>query len=966
MHRFRAVDAAVVRIAAYPKDLALPPWPNLTGTNAREAANWICEVWPMPGVGDAVSIASPDLARVLTAMCENPNAFRPRQTHRAAEALMRYLLRWTSRATPFGLFAGIAPVALAATASVAFGDRHTAVHRPDSVWLAEKISALEDDPAVLRVLPVQANNLGFARGADWVLPYSPSADGTLSEVAVRYTRAVRMALEEAPTPVVFGDLLAKLAAESPQAPVTVIEDMLTELVRLRILLTSARPPMTVTDPLAHITAQLQGPAATSSALDPGSRLAVSLRLDCSISVPPPVIEEVEAAAAILIRLAPRQPAWHAYHTAFVDRYGPGAQVGIRELLDPDRGLGYPAGFRGSLATHDPTPTRRDAALAVLAHKAALSGYAELVLTDDMVAELETGGGAGPAPHTEVRVAVSAPTPAALDAGDFTLTVVCASRHAGTSAGRFLHLLPAPDRERIIGAYRRLPTSTVGAMAVQLSVPPLRARTDGLARTPDVLPVLSLGEHRHPRDSAVDLDDLAISADARRLILVSLTRGRAVEPLMLNATNLHHSAHPLARFLCEVSTATSTPCTTFKWGRIADRFAFLPRVRYGRTILSPARWNLTAPDLPAAAATTQEWAEQFQEHQRARHIPDAVRFGDDDVLIRLDLTQAAHLTLLRRHLDRTGRARLIEDVSDDAWLGGRPHEIVVPLASTTPPRRLMRPVRPERMHHGPGHLPGDSPWLQAKLFAHPARQTELLTTHLPDLLTGWEHGGRDDWWFIRYDTPEPHLRLRLRLHDSDQYGPAARSLGQWARAVHSAGLLRDLCLDTYRPEVGRFGTGPALTAAEVVFAADSAIAVAQLRTAANAQAATAASLLDLATGFMGIDGLAWLVEHLTHGGPRALDRATVEQARHPAVLASGLIERRRTALATYRAFLGADDVDAVLGDLLHLHHTRVIGIDADSERTCLRLARTLAQSLIAREGRRGSSTSTSAPATVPTR
>jgi hypothetical protein len=233
-------------------------------------------------------------------------------------------------------------------------------------------------------------------------------------------------------------------------------------------------------------------------------------------------------------------------------------------------------------------------LAALAHQAALDGYAELVLNDAIVAELEAASGTAPVvPHTEMRLSVNASAPAALDAGNFTLTVVCASRHAGTSVGRFLHLLHAPDRERIIGAYRRLPTSTASAMAVQLSVPSLFASTDGLARTPEVLPVLSLGEHRHPRDSAVDLDDLAVTADARHLVLVSLTRGCAVEPLMLNALDLRYGTHPLARFLCEVSTAASTPCTTFAWGRVTDRFAFLPRVRHGRTVLSPARWNLTA-------------------------------------------------------------------------------------------------------------------------------------------------------------------------------------------------------------------------------------------------------------------------------------------------------------------------------------------------------------------------------------
>lgn len=961
MHRFHAVDAVLIRVAAYPDHLALPPWPDLNGDDAHAAAGWIRAVWPMPEVREAVTIASPDLARVLTSMCENPNAFRPGQFRRAAEALMRYLLRWMSRATPFGLFAGIAPATIAANASVVFGDRHTAVRRPDSLWLTETIEALENESALLRTLPVQANNLGFVRGADWVLPYPPCTETPVSEVSVRHTTAVRMVLEEAATPIVFGALLAKLASESPQTPVTVIEDMLTDLVRLRILITSVRAPMTVTDPLAHIAAQLQGQHA---APDPGGRVAVDLRLDCSISLPPPVIDEAEKAASVLVRLAPRRRGWQAYHTAFLDRYGPGALVGIRELLDPDLGLGYPAGFRGSIAAPDPAPTRRETALAALAHQAVLDGNTELILTEDMVAELESGRGAGPAPHTELRVGLSAPSGAVLDAGNFTLTVVCASRHAGTSVGRFLHALHAADRDRIIAAYRSLPTCTADAMAAQLSVPPLSPHTDGLARTPTVLPLLSLMEHRHPRERTVDLDDLAVTADAHRLILVSLSRGRAVEPLMLNATNLRH-CHPLARFLCEVTTATSTPCTTFAWGHLAEGFAFLPRVRYGRTILSPARWNLTASDLPTSAATTREWAERFHELRRLRRIPAVARFGDDDVLIRLDLTQVAHLGLLRRHLNRTGKARLIEDPSDDGWLGGRSHEIVIPLASITPPSLLPRPLRPQRRHHGPGHLPGDSPWLYAQLFGHPARQTDLLTTHLPDLLADWEHGDRDNWWFIRYNTPAPHLRLRFRLHNGAGYGPAARSLALWARTLHRRGLLRDLRLDTYRPETGRLGTGPALAAAEAVFATDSAIAVAQLRATANTQAATATGLLNLAIGFLGIDGLAWLVEHLSHGGPQALDRATLEQARHPAVLPPGLIERRRSALAAYRALLDADDVDAVLGDLLHLHHIRMIGIDAESERICLRLARTLAQSVIAREGRRSPSTSMSAPATRPT-
>ncbi|MBO4273799.1 lantibiotic dehydratase family protein, partial [Microbispora triticiradicis] len=331
------MDAAVIRVAAYPDGLLLPPWPDLAGEDVAGLVTWIREVWPLPGVADAIAVASTDLADVLTTLCEDPGRYRPRQVRRAAEALMRYLLRWTGRATPFGLFAGVASIGLAPTASVRFGARHTAVPRADSTWLIDTIDALEDSPELLKHLPVQANNVGFARGGDWVLPCQPCGEGPASDVSVRHTAAVRMVLREARAPVVFGDLLAKLTAEYPQTPAVVIADMLAGLVRRRILLTSLRPPMTVTDPLSHVTTQLEGLASAPVSLDPGRGLAVGLRLDCSISLPPTVIGEIEAAASILVRLAPGRPAWHSYHTAFLDRYGPGAVVAVCELLDPDRG-----------------------------------------------------------------------------------------------------------------------------------------------------------------------------------------------------------------------------------------------------------------------------------------------------------------------------------------------------------------------------------------------------------------------------------------------------------------------------------------------------------------------------------------------------------------------------------------------------------------------------------------------------
>jgi thiopeptide-type bacteriocin biosynthesis protein len=195
------------------------------------------------------------------------------------------------------------------------------------------------------------------------------------------------------------------------------------------------------------------------------------------------------------------------------------------------------------------------------------------------------------------------------------------------------------------------------------------------------------------------------------------------------------------------------------------------------------------------------------------------------------------------------------------------------------------------------------------------------------------------------------------------------------------------LDTYYPEVGRYGTGAAVQAAEAVFAADSAVAIAQLTTASDTvhpYAVIAASFTDLATAFTGSlrSGLNWLIDHVNHHPTPALAREIHGQAMLLAdpsgdwaalrALPGGeqldlAWSRRRSALTAYRAQLSpADgpDPDPVLASLLHLHHARMIGTNQDSERICLRLARAAALGWVACNVRNGSSLATSAMLTPP--
>ncbi|MEV6527862.1 lantibiotic dehydratase [Longispora sp. NPDC051575] len=907
---FPATGAALIRVAAYPTGLTLPAWPDLAAGDPESAQRWLAQVWELKTFATAVRCAAPSLAQQVDRVLAKKELAEPRRVLRLAEATVRYALRWTTRPTPFGYFAGIAPVGFGPKAAFGWGDDHRPVTRPDGEFIAEHTDRAERDLAVLRTLTVVTNPLGHRRAGMWVLPCAGAADGRYLDAQITLTPKVAAAIEAARAPIGFQELTATITGPGP-GNASGAERLLAGLVRQRVLVTSTRPATTVTDPAEHLARHFQLP-------DPDQQVAVDLRVDAQVTMPPAVLTEAGRAASTLVAIAGRMPWWVEYHQAFVQRWGPGAAVPLRDVLDV---LGMPAGYRGSWRHAPAGFTGRDRLLIQLAQQSALDGCVEVVLDDALIGRLRGDDDRPPVPHTELRFTLAADTLGDLDRGAFTLTVTSGSRNAGVAAGRFLHLLTTAELEAFGQVYRTLPTALPSADVVQLSGPPLDARLESVSRTPQMLPVLPAGDfHLAP---AFTLADLAVAGDGQRLWLLSRSTGRPVEPLLFNSVLLAGLQQPVLRFLTEIWMAWTAPCSSFDWGHASD-LPYLPRLRRGRSILSPARWTVDRTALPGRSEPWPTWKAAFGRLRDQLRLPAQALVGGDGVQLRLDLDNPAHLAVLRGQLAQHTRTVITEAPGNSGWSGCRPAELLLTLTHTQAEPQPARPARPvSTREHPPGP---SSPWVEARLFgrtddilADLARQIDL------PLPTGW--------WFVRYPDPEPHLRVRLPVQDLGFAG-TADDLARWARRLQHNGVLHDYALHPYRPET-RHGTGPNLAAAEAVFAADSAAALRRL--ASDRQAATAAGMITIADGFTG-DGLRWLADHAPHlTGPR-LDPAQLERARTP--FNDGPLAG---ALSDYRALTDREglDPDRVLADLLHLHHARMVGVDLASERYCLRLARTVA-------------------------
>ncbi|TQK42317.1 thiopeptide-type bacteriocin biosynthesis protein [Streptomyces sp. SLBN-118] len=964
---YRYVDAAVVRAAAWSPDRQVV-WPELTGPSANTASwrAWLQQTWQTADFAAAVTAASPDLASRVDQICAGRPLPDP-DVRRAVLSVLRYLLRARTRATPFGLFAGVAAARIASAPALRVGTAHQAAARPDAAWTTALIDRFEEHSGLRPHLMLLTSNLTVEYDGYVVIEHRPRGerDGAPEHVQMRVTEPVREALDSARTPILWSDLTAKLSTSYPTAPLAAIAKLLAGLVRQRFLITSLRPAMTVTDPLAALLTYTQHLAPAEAAeLRKAPKPALDLRVDWDLVVPKTVAKEAAAAAKALTRLAPLAAltGWTEWQSRFLERYGPRAVVPVVDAVDA---LGYPCGYLGATTAQAPSPLPdRDSRPIKLAHAAGMRRRLEVQLDDAALEELAaTDPGHPVQPSTEVTVRIHAASVPALEQGEFTLHVVGVARSAGATTGRFLGVLDAKDRDRMTEVYAGLPGVQRDALVAQISTTPLYVRAQNVARAPQATElVISLGDYQGSDTSLIPVTDLAVTADAERLHLVSLSRRRPVHTLLLNAVDLGHHTHPLARFLIEAPVALAVPCTGFMWGSAASNLPFLPALRYGRTILSPARWNLNSDDLPSAPAPWPQWDEALTQWRRDVHLPVRVYLSEADHSMALNLAEPSHRALLRTHLDRDGKVTLrpAPKPRDLGWTGGRAHEVVIPLAAAD---QAIAPVvgRGHVASREHGHLPGCDNRIYLQLHGHRDRQNPLLTRHLPTLL---EELGGVRWWFVRYRDPEDHLRVRLTCAPGT-LGSAIEKVGEWTRQLRHRGLITHASVETYHPETCRFGGPAAIDAAEAYFAADTAAALAQLAVQAgknvpDPRALTAASMVDIAVGLLGkhAEAMRWLIDHtrtertppprhvyrqavgLVNAAPAGLERVTTAWS------------ARRVALAAFRSALenGATRPQDLLADLLHLHHVRMCGPGLPQERAHLHLARAAALSWTARARR----------------
>jgi thiopeptide-type bacteriocin biosynthesis protein len=711
--------------------------------------------WGDPAVRFAVQVASPDLTEALDAA--TGGAARPVPS-RAGSALQRYLIRASTRPTPFGGFAAAAVTtwADATDLRIPLADRPTRT-RPDMAWLTAIARAVAEDPEHGRHLRTFSNRCAFERdGRIYLADRSTSGISAGPDVSLRATPAVRRVLQLARGGAALNELRDDLAVRWPAAGAAAVDALLADLCAQQLLLPELLPGLTA-DPLRHVADRVRAvpsahhvsaaleeiraacarvdavpPAQAGGALtiarervralarrvaaegvDTGDPVQVDSALPLvGAGLARRVGDEIARAVDVLLRLhpAPEADRIAGFRTAFHRRYGDDRPVPLLEVLDPRFGIGSifdaggvtPGGHDAAVGVR----ARRDAALRRLVTESIRAGGTEVELCPELLDELAlwTPVPSRLAPSLEVSVFLAASGPAAIDRGDYQLVVGpnLGAAAAGRGLGRFADLLGVEATALLHEIADAEASRGAATLTAELVYRPLRGRSANVAVRAHVR------DHEIPVGVApsgsgarvIGMDELWVMHRHGRFRVI-VDRDGLRELSVSEGHMLNQSAAPaVCRMLTELAGDGTVSLAPFDWGSMTA-MPYLPRVCTGRVVLHPAQWRLA---MPASASGAAGFEARLGSWRSSWAVPRHVYLTAADNRLLFDLEDGGHREQLRSALARSGTAGVVlqEGLSGpgDAWLPGPRGrhlvELVVP---------MVREVGTDRPGQGRSGRPG---------------------------------------------------------------------------------------------------------------------------------------------------------------------------------------------------------------------------------------------------------------------
>lgn len=805
------------------------------------------DIYKLDHVHEALHLASPSLCKVIDKQVNEGKI----PEKKILKSLFRYLVRMSSRSTPFGLLAGVSlgEVTKKEKSEITISNEtnHFPQYRLDMEYLYSIIQHIEKDRNIQLNLNYACNNTVYNQGTDlkfYKQEYchiKKNIHGKLC--SIKSNKTIEYVLQKSQAPTNYLEFVRHLTTNGVSYKKACI--FIDKLIENQILISELIAPLTDRDILDNLIQKLERidhdqtytPVlkkisyflkSNTSLIDRSDKITHLLQQhfpdikhnnllqgDLAIDMLKNHLEEKKITTIVkqlneLLPLSsnPSKKSLERFTKLFIDRYE-SRMIPLLEALDPDTGIGY--GNKSHIYSSNDDIFKNFDPLMHDASEGASSQhpYMQLVInkyTDairDGLHDIQLTSSDLLTLHREKQdnehLPYSCYAMGSLlsDRTNSAQTLFYMNGFGGISSTNLISRFGYLDKKidnllhEVADFEQNFESDSIIAEIIHLPDP----RSGNILKRPSFRHAeIPINGQSSNNSICINLKDLYLCYSEGKLILWSLKHKKQVIPRLSTAHN-YHFGMSIYRFLADLQFQEAKLQIKWDWG-ILSSVTYLPRVTYKNIIISRAKWNIRKAILP-----------DFRTLLRENNLPKQVYLieGDNELLLHLE-NPICQQTLLEKLKNED--ICLEEDLYSyfdspvlNAAGSAYSNELVIPLVKTynSKKKALTLFLNEAKRHHTLG-----SEWIYIQIFTGPLVIERLLKDEVWKLVEDLKSRSIiKNWFFVRYNDPDHHLRLRFEVNKSADFPLIVASVYHLLTPLLDQRIVYDIKYGTYTREIERY-------------------------------------------------------------------------------------------------------------------------------------------------------------------
>lgn len=773
-------------------------------------------------------------------------------------SLKSYAKRAAFRTTPFGIFSAMNVVDLKNKNSSNVREiNFTKKATPDYLWIYSLVKSYEIKN--IEKLAFKINTAAFIQGDRYVLPLT--VDEFEEDRNINLSKPVQILIKKCQKDYIsYKELLNILRNNYPGIDLEVLTTFISNLVEKDFLISDLRPPICNIDPLDYLLSKLEEGKLISDLhhlknmiedyndlkIGEGSNLLLQifnvmkniykydnggnyLKVDSLVKfdgdfdiLSEKSLETIKHLAEVFVKLKTninrrggRQNSLEEYQLKFIGKYGENCSIPFVEVINKDVGIGFPEYYKGdsgeAIELSDPIMQMFEKK-----YEEALLNGGNIEFNSKDLDDLKIDKN-NSSDSFELNFNIKKIN----NDVKLYLGANIGSGQAGRSFGRFYTL-----SEQIRKTIKNL--NQKNCMNVELSFVPKQVRIANVMQNySDESFNTSFFTTSWDSINEIRLEDIYIRYSDGKFHFTTSDGQNELKFTMNNMLN-SDSQSKLLRLLVDISEFEYglSHWSLFPWDILSQERVYIPEILFEGITIATAQWNLSV--VREQLLSHNKFTDKkviLDNFLKTYKVPKNIILKYADNELKLDLSMDDDLEILFKNVKKYSHISLREIEKGESifkeYLGNYNAEIVVPIIKNLDETASHKTSIIFKNEIKRTYL-SFCDWLFLKLYGPKEHQNELLSywkNFFSDKLS--ENCSMTKMFYMRYNDINDHVRIRVNCNSIENNFSLYLSIAQdLLPKLIEIGIISDVEVSSYKPEVNRYGGPNLISYAEEIFCKES--------------------------------------------------------------------------------------------------------------------------------------------------